>query len=145
RFPEPRARRLSAQPLADGVLSEQAQEARCRASGKLAEASVMGVGEVGLVSIRLGHVSLALLPCFPFQNGQNGQSSPWGKSGPSSCGQPIFPWLIATCLTACWRKKSFNSCCTFTLVVTSVATHRWMIVSARSWRITPAAIFVVVL
>src|SRR5271166_1216019 len=86
----------------------------------------------------------AELPCFPLQNGQNGQSSPRGKSGPSSCGQPMLPWLIATCLTPCWRKKSFISCWIF-VVVTSVATHRCRIASAPSWRITPTTIFVVVL
>src|SRR5262245_48243601 len=89
--------------------------------------------------------SLRLLPCLPFQNGQKGQSSPWGKSSPSSCGQPMFPWLSATDLTPYWRKKSFISCWTFGLVVTSVATQRFMIGSAPSCRITPAAIFVVVL
>src|SRR5262249_7412937 len=57
----------------------------------------------------------------------------------------MLPWVIATCLTPCWRKKSFISCCTFGLVVTSVATQRFMIGSAPSYRITPAAIFVVVL
>src|SRR5262249_22234793 len=91
-----------------------------------------------------GH-SLLLFPCFPFQNGQKGQSSPCGKSSPSSCGQPMLPSVIATCLTPCWRKKSFNSCCTFGFVVTSVATQRIRIGSAPSCRITPAAIFVVVL
>src|SRR5262249_13010680 len=77
----------------------------------------------------LGHErhSLRLLPCLPFQNGQKGQSSPWGKSSPSSCGQPMFPWLIATDLTPYWRKKPFISCRTFGLVVTSVATHRFRI------------------
>src|SRR5262245_37535556 len=85
------------------------------------------------------HQSLRLLPCLPFQKGQK------GKSSPSSCGQPRFPWLSATCLTPCWRKKSFNSCWTFGLVVTSVATHRFRIGSAPSCGITPAAIFVVVL
>src|SRR5262249_6925449 len=67
----------------------------------------------------LGHASqsLRLLPCVPFQNGQKGQSSPWGKSSPSSCGQPRLPSVIATCLTPCWRKQSFISCCTFGLVV----------------------------
>src|SRR5215472_6402458 len=91
------------------------------------------------------HQSLRLLPCLPFQNGQKGQSSPCGKSSPSSCGQPMLPPVIATCLTPCWRKKSFISCCTFGLVVTSVATHRFMIGPAPSCRITPAASFVVVL
>src|SRR5215471_15653639 len=89
--------------------------------------------------------SLRLLPCLPFQNGQKGQSSPCGKPSPSSCGQPRFPWLTATCLTPCCWKKSCNSCCTFGLVVTSVATQRFRIGSAPSCRITPAAIFVVVL
>src|SRR5262249_23911296 len=89
--------------------------------------------------------SFRLLPCLPFQNGQKGQSSPCGKSSPSSCGQPMLPWLIATDLTPCWRKKSFISCCTFGFVVTSVATQRFRIGSSPSWRITPAAIFVVVL
>src|SRR5215472_17506510 len=56
----------------------------------------------------------------------------------------MLPWVIATCLTPCWRKKSFISCCTFGLVVTSVATQRFMIGSAPSCRMTPAAIFVVV-
>src|SRR5262249_42042863 len=94
-----------------------------------------------------GHArqSLRLLPCLPCQNGQKGQSSPCGKSSPSSCGQPTFPWLSATDLTPCRRKKSFISCCTFGLVVTSVTTHRLMIGSAPSRRITPAPIFVVVL
>src|SRR5262249_53075003 len=91
------------------------------------------------------HQSFRLLPCFPFQNGQKGQASPCGKSSPSSCGQPRLPSVIATCLTPCWRKKSFNSCCTFGFVVTSVATQRIRIGSAPSCRITPAAIFVVVL
>src|SRR5262249_60728143 len=102
------------------------------------------VGEVVLVGLRTAHGSPAPLPCFPFQNGQNGQSSPCGKSRPSSCGQPKLPSLIATDLTPCRRKKSFISCWTFGLVVTSVATHRLMIASAPSWRITPAAILVVV-
>src|SRR5262249_35575716 len=99
------------------------------------------------LGILTGHApqSLRLLPCFPFQNGQKGQSSPCGKSSPSSCGQPMFPWLIATDLTPYRRKKSFISCWTFGLVVTSVATHRFRIGSAPSCRITPAAIFVVVL
>src|SRR5262249_56634515 len=87
-------------PLGDAVLSEQAQEARCRASGKLAEAGVVDVGQIAMVR---GHVELALLPCFPLQNGQNGQSSPWGKSSPSSCGQPMLPSVMATDLTPCWR------------------------------------------
>src|SRR5262245_44466931 len=62
-------------------------------------------------------------PCLPFQNGQKGQSSPCGKSSPCSCGQPRFPWLSASCLTPCWRKKSCNSCRTFGFVVTSVVTQ----------------------
>src|SRR5262249_52489705 len=89
--------------------------------------------------------SLRLLPCLLFQNGQKGQSSPCGKSSLSSCGQPMLLSVIATCLTPCWRKKSCNSCWTFGLVVTSVATQRFRIGSAFSFRITPAAIFVVVL
>ena len=52
-----------------------------------------------------GPQSCRLLPCFPFQNGQKGQSSPCGKSSPSSCGQPMFPSVIATDLTpCCWKK-----------------------------------------
>src|SRR5262249_14412831 len=89
--------------------------------------------------------SLALLPCFPFQNGQNGQSSPCGKSSPSSCGQPMLPLLMATDFTPCRRKKSFISFWTFGFVVTSEATHRLIIASAPSCTITPAAILVVVL
>src|SRR5262249_17940886 len=81
----------------------------------------------------------------PFQNGQKGQSSPAGKSSPPSWGQPMFPWLIATCRTPWRRKDSFNACWTFGLVVTSVATHRFMIGSAPSPTLTPAAIFGVVL
>src|SRR5262249_40568849 len=132
------------QPLVDGVLLEQSQEARCRASGKLTQAGVVDVGQITFVGVNGDGVHLALLPCFPFQNGQKGQSSPWGKSLPSSCGQPMFPWLIATDLTPCWRKNSFISCWTFGLVVTSVATQRFMMGSAPSRRITPAAILVVV-
>src|SRR5262249_19217364 len=90
------------------------------------------------------HQSFRFLPCFPRQDGQKGQSSPWGKSSPSSCGQPRLPSVIATCLTPCRRKKSFNSCCTFGLVVTSAATHCFRIGSAPSRRMTAAAIFVVV-
>src|SRR5262245_20912516 len=132
-------------PLGDAVLAQPLQEARCRASGKLTKASVVNVGKVTLVGVCVLHTYLALLPCLPFQNGQKGQSSPWGKSSPSSCGQPMLPSVTATDLTPCWRKKSFISCCTFGLVVTSVATQRLMIGSAPSCRITPAAIFVVVL
>src|SRR5262249_24132122 len=57
----------------------------------------------------------------------------------------MLPSLTATELTPCWRKKSFISCRTFGFVVTPVATQRLMMASAPSWRITPAAIFVVVL
>ena len=93
---------------------------------------------------RYSYSSPAELPCLPLQNGQKGQSPPWGKSSPYSCGQPRLPSVIATCLTPCRRKKSFNSCRTFGLVVTSVDTQRFMIGSAPLCRITPAAIFVVV-
>jgi hypothetical protein len=44
------------QALGDAVLSEQAQEARRRAAGKSAEAGVVDVGEIVLVSIGMGHV-----------------------------------------------------------------------------------------
>ena len=50
--------------------------------------------------------SRRLLPCLPFQKGQNGQSSPTGKSSPSSCGQPMFPSAIATDRTPCCPKNS---------------------------------------
>src|SRR5262249_43435408 len=103
------------------------------------DAGFLGLGH------RAAPHSCRLLPCFPFQNGQKGQSSPIGKSSPSSCGHPMFPWLIATCWTPCWRKKSCNSCCTFGFVVTSVATHRIKTGSAPSCEMTAAAIFVVIL
>src|SRR5450755_3442883 len=86
-----------------------------------------------------------LLPCFPFQKGQNGQSSPTGKSSPSSCGQPMFPSLIATDLTPCSLKNSWICRWIFGLVVTSVATQRLIIALEFSAVNTPAAILVVVL
>src|SRR5262245_41899998 len=42
---------------------------------------------------------------------------------------------LLPCLTPCRRKKSFISCWTFGLVVTSVITHRFRIGSAPSCRI----------
>src|SRR5262249_28056564 len=78
-------------PLGDVVLPEQPQEARCRASGKRTETAVMDIGQIVLVSIGVDHGYLARLPCCPLQNGQKGQSSPCGKSSPSSCGQPMLP------------------------------------------------------
>src|SRR5208337_4769681 len=89
--------------------------------------------------------SQRLLPCFPAQNGQKAQSSPSGKSSPSSWGQPMFPSLAATDLTPCLSKNSWISILTFGLVVTSVATHRLMIGSAFGDLMTPAAILVVLL
>src|SRR4051794_13729265 len=53
--------------------------------------------------------SLRLLPCFPAQNGQKGQSSPSRKSSPSSWGQPILPSLMAIDLTPCFSKNSLIS------------------------------------
>src|SRR5271157_2276337 len=89
--------------------------------------------------------SLRLLPCFPAQKGQNGQSSPTGKSSPSSCGQPMLPSLIATDVTPCSLKNSMISRWIFGLVITSVATHRLMIALEFFAVNTPAAILVVVL
>jgi WD40 repeat protein len=86
-----------------------------------------------------------LLPCLPAQNGQNGQSSPNEKSSPSSCGQPMFPSLMATDLTPCCSKNSLISRWIFGLVVTSVATQRLMTASEFCDVKTPAAILVVVL
>ena len=83
-----------------------------------------------------------LLPCFPFQKGQ---SSPSGKSSPSSCGQPILPELAATDLTPCIWENPIISRWIFGFVMISVAIHRWMIGSALGDVITPAAILVVVL
>jgi hypothetical protein len=54
----------------------------------------------------MGSQNGALLPCCPFQYGQNGQSSPTGKSSPSSWGQPMFWSVAATDLTPCWVKNS---------------------------------------
>ena len=48
--------------------------------------------------------SRLLLPCFPFQKGQNGQSPLCGESSPSWRGQPILPSLIAAVLTPCWAQ-----------------------------------------
>src|SRR6188474_1370104 len=46
------------------------------------------------------------LPCLPFQNGQKGQSSPIGKSSPSSCGQPMLRSVATTDRTWClWRNS----------------------------------------
>src|SRR3954465_11590014 len=57
----------------------------------------------------------------------------------------MFPWLIATALTPCWGKNSFISRRTLGLVVTAVATQRFMIGSAPSCGVTAAAILVVCL
>src|SRR5207247_4566630 len=46
--------------------------------------------------------SLRAVPCLPFQKGQNGQSSPVGKSSPSSWGQPMLPSVATTDLTPCF-------------------------------------------
>src|SRR3954454_20830182 len=100
---------------------------------------------MGLTDDSTHSQSLRLLPCFPAQNGQKGQSVPTRKSSPSSCGHPMFPSLTATDLTPCPAKNSFISCWTFEFVVTSVATHRRRIGSAVGDVITPAAILVVVL
>ena len=52
------------------------------------------------------HQNHGLLSCVPAQNGQNGQSSPNGKSLPSSCGQLTFRSLMENDLTPGFSKKS---------------------------------------
>ena len=56
------------------------------------------------VPVNAFHISHSFwpLPCLPFQNGQNGQSSPRGKSWPSSCGQPMLLSVVTTDLTPCF-------------------------------------------
>ncbi len=94
--------------------------------------------------------SFLLLPCFPFQNGQKGQSSPCGKSSPSSGGQPMLPWLIATDLTPCSLEEILHLLLDFRVCGNGrgdpplddrLGHHP----ATPSWRITPAAILVVLL
>src|ERR1022692_1090073 len=88
--------------------------------------------------------SFRLLPCLPFQNGQNGQSSPCGKSSPSSCGHPILRSVATTELTPYFLKNSCICRLTFGLSITLVPIHRSKIGSAPSRLMTPATILVVI-